>query len=204
MSKERQSKLDGYAERLDEMFRSVDKGGKGFTLDQAREELRLDGCSVSCSRLSDWWSARQNSQMQDRLLNQITSGAQQCREVEAALGKNGGVGLETLIKLHRVLILKLSTEGNVDPEKLELVNRMMREVQKFARLQQLGEQIALERDKFQFDAAKACLARLPELKAISTDKGLSDADKVQAIRLKLFGALADGETNPPPHVGGYK
>ena len=44
-------------------------------------------------------------------------------------------------------------------------------------------------DRFQFDAAKACLALLPELKVISQDKGLSEPEKVQQIRLKLFGVL---------------
>jgi hypothetical protein len=52
------------------------------------------------------------------------------------------------------------------------------------------ERAALDREKFQFDAAKACLARLPELKVISQDKGLSDAEKVDAVRLKLFGLVA--------------
>jgi hypothetical protein len=197
MNKQKQSKLDPHAEALEEWLRPKERGGKGFTLEQAREQLRLDGTSVSCSRLSDWWSARQSQRMEEQLLAQISSGAQQCRDVEQSFGKNGGVGLETLIKLHRVLILKLATEGNMDSDKLELVNRMMREVQKFARLEQLGEQIALERDKFQFDAAKACLAALPELKAISNDKAISDSEKLQRVRLKLFGAIAGAETAQP-------
>jgi hypothetical protein len=49
----------------------------------------------------------------------------------------------------------------------------------------------LDRDRFEFDAARACLARLPELKAISTQKGLSENDKVQQIRLKLFGVVPE-------------
>lgn len=50
-------------------------------------------------------------------------------------------------------------------------------------------ELGLALDKFQFDAAKACLALLPELKVISQDKGLSEPEKVQQIRLKLFGVL---------------
>ena len=188
--KQKTSKLDAYAERLTEWFTPVDQGGKGMTLDQAREQLRLDGCSVSCSRLSEWWSNQQTLRMQDRLLSQIASGARQCREVEQALGKNGAPEMDTLIKLHRVLILKLSTEGSTNPEMLELVNRMMKPVVAFARLKQLEAQLSLDRDKFQFDAAKACLARLPELKVISSDKGLNYSQKVEQIRLKLFGVAA--------------
>ncbi|MDE2099100.1 MAG: hypothetical protein KGL39_17735 [Patescibacteria group bacterium] len=191
MSKQKQSKLDAYAERLTEWFTPKDKGGQGLTLAEAREQLRLDGCSVSLSRLSDWWAEQQSRRQQEQLLARITTGSQQIRDVEQEFAKNPAPALETLIKLHRVLILRLSTEATDDTEKLELVNRMMREVQKFARLEQLGEQIALERDKFQFDASTACLKALPELKAISTDKTLSEPQKVQQIRLKLFGTLAD-------------
>jgi hypothetical protein len=52
-------------------------------------------------------------------------------------------------------------------------------------------ELGLAMDKFQFDAAKACLAVLPELKVISQDKGLSEPEKVQQIRLKLFGVVAE-------------
>lgn len=44
------------------------------------------------------------------------------------------------------------------------------------------------RDKFEFDAAKACLAKLPELKAISTNKELSEDQKLEQARLALFGS----------------
>jgi hypothetical protein len=50
---------------------------------------------------------------------------------------------------------------------------------------------SLDRDRFEFDAAKACLARLPELKAVASDKGLSEVEKVRQIRLKLFGELPE-------------
>lgn len=188
MSKEKQSKLDAWAERLDEWF-----GVEKKTLAQVKEQLALDGCSVSLSRLSEWWSARSSQHLQERLLGQIASGARACREVEEALGENGAPGLDVLIKLHRVLILKLSTEGNVEAEQLELVNRMMREVIKFARLEQLERQIGLDRDKFEFDAAKACLAALPELKVIQ-GSAISETEKVEQIRLKLFGVVAGKES----------
>lgn len=51
------------------------------------------------------------------------------------------------------------------------------------------KQLAFDREKFQWDAAQACLLRLPELKAISADKGLNETQRVEQIRLKLFGVL---------------
>ena len=58
-----------------------------------------------------------------------------------------------------------------------------------AKDQSLDERrITLDEQKFQFDAAKACLTRLPELKAISTNKELSDDQKLEQARLALFGS----------------
>jgi hypothetical protein len=59
-----------------------------------------------------------------------------------------------------------------------------------ARDQQLDQDhLALDRDKFQFDAAKACLEKLPELKTIAADRGMSEDDKLTAARKALFGEL---------------
>lgn len=44
----------------------------------------------------------------------------------------------------------------------------------------------LDRQKFEFDAAKACLAKLPELKAISEKPKLSEEEKTKAIQQILF------------------
>jgi len=185
MNKARPNKLDPFAERLDAW------SAEGRTLAQMREELRKDGCTVAISQIGDYLARRRQSALEERLLGQIASGARQCREVEAQFAKDPAPEFETLIRLHRVLILRLSTESTGNPELLELVNRMMKPVVQFARLQQLDKQISLDRAKFEFDAAKACLARLPELKAISTDKGLTQAQQVEQIRLKLFGELPE-------------
>lgn len=50
--------------------------------------------------------------------------------------------------------------------------------------------LKLERERFEFDASKQCLARLDELKAIKKDSGLSETQKVEQIRLRLFGVAA--------------
>lgn len=44
----------------------------------------------------------------------------------------------------------------------------------------------LDRNKFEFDAAKACLAKLPELKAVSERPKLSADEKAKAIQQILF------------------
>src|SRR4051812_24285082 len=99
MSKQKPSKLDAYAERLDEWF-----GIEKKTLDEVREQLLLDGVTVSCSRLSSWWGNRQTERMQEQLLSQIATRARACAEVEEAFTRHSAPELDILVKLHRVLI----------------------------------------------------------------------------------------------------
>jgi hypothetical protein len=49
--------------------------------------------------------------------------------------------------------------------------------------------LQLHRDKFEFDAAEVCLRKLPELKVISSNPELSDIEKIDRIRLELFGKV---------------
>ena len=49
------------------------------------------------------------------------------------------------------------------------------------------EEFALAKEKFQFDAAKACRKQLPALKMIAADKSLSEAEKTQLFMDKIFG-----------------
>ncbi len=51
------------------------------------------------------------------------------------------------------------------------------------------EQISLEREKFEFDAAKAALTHLPALREIANRRGMDDAAKLQAVRKRLFGEV---------------
>lgn len=159
-------------------------GGK--TLAEAQAELKLAKCDVSLGRLSEWWSSRQSAMWQESILKQITSGARQCREVEAAFAEAPAPEFDTLIKLHRVLILKLSTQGNADPELLELVNRMMKPVVQFARLQQLEQQNKIEERKLVLLEKKAAMADQAEAVAKSD---LTAEEKAARMR-EVFGIAA--------------
>lgn len=73
---------------------------------------------------------------QQAILDQISSGAALCLEIERQLAGNPAPGLETLIKLYRVIILKLSVEANVAPGLLKLVNDLMKPVIDWERLEE--------------------------------------------------------------------
>ena len=65
--------------------------------------------------------------------------------------------LETLIKLHRVLVLKLSLEADGAPELLKLAKDLMKPVMDWARLQEKRKDRALAEQKHrdQLEAQKA-------------------------------------------------
>jgi hypothetical protein len=124
------------------------------------------------------------------LLQQIATGAQQCKEVEEQFGENPAPELETLIKLHRVLIMKLSTQASADPgSMMETLFFAMKPVMDFAKLQDKAKDREFAISKFQFDATKAALAKLPELNAIKRNTSLREDEKLAQARLKLFGEV---------------
>lgn len=52
------------------------------------------------------------------------------------------------------------------------------------------ESLRFERDRFEFDAAKAALAVVDQLRQIKRDNGLSDVDKINAARQALWGTAS--------------
>lgn len=116
--KQKKSKLDQYAAQL------ADMDAERKTLPEMQAWLKEEGITVASSTLSAFLSSQRQRLLQDRLLAQIATGARQCQEVEKQFGKNPAPELETLIKLHRSLIMQLATLGNADPEFLKLSDQL--------------------------------------------------------------------------------
>jgi hypothetical protein len=83
-----------------------------------------------------------------RLLEQIAAGAKICAEVERQLAKHPAPGLETLIKLHRAKVLKLSLEAEAAPDLFKLVCALMRPVMEWARLEEKRKERELAEQKY--------------------------------------------------------
>ncbi len=66
-------------------------------------------------------------------------------------------------------------------------------------IEQREKALALARERFEFDAAAAALDHLSEVKAILNDRTLKRPAKIQAVRLRLFGAAPR-----PPEGGGLE
>ncbi len=183
--KARPSKLDIHTVRLTEWF-----AVEHITLKEAQERLRQDGCTISATSLSEWWSRRQEQLMRDQLLTRIATGSELNKQITAEYAKHPAPELETLIKLIKTLILQMATGASSSPALLEMVPGLMRQVLDSRKLDVKQEEVSLAREKFEFDAAGRCLAHLEELKSIKGSH-MTDPQKIDAIRRRLFGALPE-------------
>jgi len=197
--KARATKLQEHAEQLASWFRE----SPPVTLAEARARLqRLHGLSVSESRLSTWWSEQETrraiQQAQDTVLSSIARGAQLNRTITSAQAKDAPPEMLTIIGLLKTMILQLSVNAADNPELLEMLPALMRPVVDWLKIQQAGQALSLQRDRFQFSAAESCLAHLPMLKSIAADSSLDSSAKVEAIRQRLFGPAPTLETAATP------
>jgi len=117
----------------------------------------------------------------ERLLAQIRAGARHCKALETEFGLNPPPELETLIKLHRVMVLQLSSQEEAKRASIGLVTALMRPVMEWARLQERRKERELAEEKYraQVAAQKAAIQR--ELEAAKADGGLSPEtlDKIE-------------------------
>ena len=150
--------------------------------------LKAEGVSVATSTLSSFMSSQRDRRCQETLLQQIASGAEQVKEVEAQFGKSPAPELETLIKLHRVLILQLSTQGNADPEFLRLADQLMRTAMEFVSGQTKARQkeTELQQSERKLVLIEKKAAAFDSAKGVMEDKELSDEQK-RARMHELFG-----------------
>lgn len=201
--KTRPSKLDAHAEQLREWdAASLPIISEG---DCMVKRLAARGCSVSPSRVSCFLEAQRSRSAQDRLLAQITSGSRACQEVEAQFSKTEAPALESLIKLHRVVIMQLATQAGTQPELLELMGGAMKPVLEFAKLELKGrefsqsqehfkqtlaqkeKELALAREKFETEKLELILkaAQDARVQAIAASD-CSNADKIAQLRQTYF------------------
>jgi hypothetical protein len=97
-------------------------------------------------------------------------------EDEAELKARGLVGEALRMALLEKITMRAYTQGD-HKLGLQAVDRNLK-----------AQAQTLERDKFEFDATRAALAKLPELKAIAANKSLSEDERLEQARLALFGS----------------
>ena len=186
--KARESKLDPYAEKLQAWFTPKTQGGEGITLMQAQNRLAELGLKVSINTLSSWWQRHQQSQLRDKMLSDIASGAQFNRQLEKSLGDNPPPELQTLIKLIRTLVAQLAVNGTADPDALKLVSQLTTLVLQHdsARANYTLKEKELEIKERRIVLLEQKAAQADAAKSTLNDAQLSEAEKQQRIR-QIFG-----------------
>ena len=79
-------------------------------------------------------------ELQEQLLVQIAYAASHCAGIERAFGENPPPQLETLIKVYRVLILKLSAEAQANQDQFKLAISLMKPVLDWERFEDARRQ----------------------------------------------------------------
>jgi hypothetical protein len=99
--------------------------------------------------------------VQERVLDQIGEAARLCRELEQHFAGHPAPELGTIIKLHRVLLLKLSAQTDLAPELLDMVKELIKPVMDWERLEEKRKDRELAEKKYQdqVEAQKAAAAR---------------------------------------------
>jgi|SRR5581483_2925152 len=79
---------------------------------------------------------------------------------------------------------EILAQQHTDPKELVAFFGMILDADRLAIDKQ---KVELQRDRFEFSAAKAALKHVRELKIISSDKSLNEEAKIEAVRERLFG-----------------
>ena len=122
-------------------------------------------------------------ELQERLLAQIAQGGKLCQEVEGELSQHRCPELETIIKLHRVLVLRLSGEAEAIPDHFKLVSSLMKPLMEWAQLEERRKQRELAEQKYRDElAAQQAAAQAQESLKVLTPQTLERIER----ELKLF------------------
>ena len=119
-------------------------------------------------------------------------GAQQCEQVEKEFAENAAPDMETLLRLHRVLLLQLSTQASADPQLIKLVNQSMRTMLEYTQQQSREKLATTLQDRREQSREK--LVALQERRAVVLEEKLRLVKEEQA-RL-------EAERSKPEEPGG--
>ena len=124
-------KLGPFVARLEQWF-----GAEQLPVPEAQRRLKTLGCDVPLNVLTEWRRTREQRALQKQFFSMLKEAGQQCRAIEEEFGRLPAPELETLIKVHRSMVLKLSMQANLTPEALVMVSTLMKPVLEWGRLEE--------------------------------------------------------------------
>lgn len=150
--------------------------------DAAARLLADCDCSCAPSSLSAWYQRT----AQRRMLDRIAASRSTQNEVLEKFKANPADTYAALLDMAGQIAFDkaFQSEKELDAETIFNFTKLVMSGRKQAMDQQA---LDLARDKFQFDAAKACLAKIDSIKSIRANATLDQNAKIEQIRLQLFG-----------------
>jgi hypothetical protein len=163
--------------RPDSVFKTLPKARQDaigeYSLDHSLAEtvawLRADGLKTSSSALGNFLSGW-------RLEQRLSRNASKVKQIQERMREEGYSESE-VDRAGQVFFTEMAMDDE-DPAQWKFIQG----------LKLKAKELEFDREKFQFDATKAALAKLPELKAIISNSSLSEDEKLTQARLALFGS----------------
>lgn len=155
---------------------------EGIDYAAAMERLHMDfGIKTSKSSLGRFYKRVEKR----RTLDKITEAAKVAQNVQERFEAEKTDLYPVILKMVGQIAFEQSVNGKqMDPEIVYNFTKLLIA----GRKEELrAEMITLQKQRFEFDAAKACLKKLPELKEIAADNALNQDEKIAAVRNVLWG-----------------
>jgi hypothetical protein len=155
------------------------------TIEETRAWLNSDGIKVSAGAFSTWLSSWS-------LAQRFRSMESQADQFKDWLGKTMPDLSEAELDRRAALMFQFEAVKSSDPETyLAFATARHKGQMDKLKFDQRERQLILDRERFQFDAAKAAKQHAAEIKLISANSKLSESEKIDAIRARLFGSLPE-------------
>ena len=136
--------------------------------------------TTSLAALSHFWESECSVAFLARRKRAVTTAEEIAEDAQRTPGRFDAATLQAL----KQKAFELSISPQADPRDVKSLFMLVLK----ARDQELSSaELNLAREKFEFDAAKAALAKLPDLRRIAGDRKLNQGQILEAVRMRLFG-----------------
>ena len=162
-----------------QLFDMLTHLGYSKALVLAKKELKI---STSTGALHDFWEWKSAKESENRILKAVTSADSIIDAAADSLPKIDQA-MEAALK-QAAFEAALSGDNDTIKTLVELTLKV-------GKASMDERALSLQIDRFEFDAAKAALTHVSALKAIQNDKGMSETEKVDAVRRQLFSVLPE-------------
>lgn len=169
------SKLDGLPDEQKQKLIEWMLRNQGYhtIIALLKKEFGVDTGLRALSKFHDRW-------IKPILKENIRNSAKMAEAIEAEMQKNPDLFDAATIKNLKRAAFDLSCDANFDPAAMKnLLDPLLKR-----------DALNLDRQKFQFDAAKAALEKADELAKIRGDVTLDETGRINAARAQLFGEVA--------------